>query len=214
MRFRNREEAGRALTSKLHRYAGRQDTLVLALPRGGVPVAFQVARALDVPLDVVLVRKLGVPGREELAMGAIAAGGTTVLNQEPIARFGVTRPELMEVVGREQQELERQERLYRAGPPPEVDGKTVILVDDGLATGSTMRVAARALRRAGADRIVVAVPVAAPEACDTLHTEADSIVCAHTPEGFVAVGEYYDDFSPTTDEEVRDLLSAARLCVA
>ena len=214
MRFRNREEAGRTLASKLHRYAGRDDTLVLALPRGGVPVAFQVARALDAPLDVVLVRKLGVPGHEEIAMGAIAAGGTTVLNQDAIVGFGVTRHKLMEVVARQQQELERQRRLYRAGPPPAVQDKTVIVVDDGLATGATMRVAVRVLRRAGAERIVVAVPVASPQACEGLRTEADAIVYAHMPEGFVAVGESYDDFSPTTDEEVRDLLSAARLCVA
>ena len=154
MRFRNREEAGRALASKLHRYAGRDDTLVLALPRGGVPVAFQVARTLDAPLDVVLVRKLGVPGHEEIAMGAIAAGGTTVLNQDAIVGFGVTRHKLMEVVARQQQELERQRRLYRAGPSPAVQDKTVIVVDDGLATGATMRVAVRVLRRAGggADR--------------------------------------------------------------
>ena len=213
MRFRNREQAGRALVDKLHRYAGQPEVLVLALPRGGVPVAFQVARALDAPLDVVLVRKLGVPNHEEIAMGAIAAGGTTVLNQQAIAGFDVTRHELMAVVAREQQELERQKRLYRAGPSPEVHGRTVIVVDDGLATGATMRVAARVLRRGAARRIVAAVPVGAPDACRDLHADVDDVVCAHTPDSFASVGEWYDDFAPTTDAEVRDLLSAARLCV-
>ena len=176
-------------------------------------MGFQVARALDAPLDVVFVRKLGVPGHEELAMGAIAAGGTIVLNQDPIKEAGVSRRELTEVVAREQQELERQQRLFRAGSPPAVDGRTVIVVDDGLATGATMRVAARELRRRGAERIVVAVPVGAPHSLRDLRGDVDEVVCAHTPDHFAGVGEWYDDFAPTTDGEVRDLLSAARLCV-
>lgn len=185
--------------------------LVLALPRGGVPVAFEVARWLDAPLDVFLVRKLGVPGHEELAMGAIATGGVRVVNEAIVRELGVGREAFEEVAARERVELERRERAYRGERnAPEVGGRTVILVDDGLATGSTMRAAAVALRRRGPGRLVVAAPVAAREACEELRAEADEVVCAETPEPFRGVGRWYEDFSQTTDEEVRELLSKAR----
>ena len=208
--FRDRADAGRRLAEKLNGYAGRPDVIVLALPRGGLPVAYEVARALRAPLDVFLVRKLGVPGQEELAMGAIATGGVQVVNQDVVRHFNIPRG-IMEVAAKkEQKELERREHAYRGGRPASaVDGRTVILVDDGLATGSTMRAAAEALRRLGPARVVVAVPVAAPQACDEFRAEVDEIVCAATPEPFGAVGLWYEDFSQTTDEEVRDLLKRA-----
>lgn len=210
-RFRDRRDAGRRLAALLSAYANRSDVLVLALPRGGVPVAFEVARALDAPLDVFLVRKLGVPGHEELAMGAIASGGVGVLNDELVRDLNLPAHVVAAVTAREQQELARRERLYRGDRPrPEVHGRTVILVDDGLATGATMSAAIKALRQQRPDRIVVAVPVAAPESCAALREEADDIVCAITPEPFYAVGLWYADFSQTTDEEVRDLLAQAR----
>ena len=210
MKFRDRRQAGRALAEKLQHYAGRDDVLVLALPRGGVPVGFEIARALGAPLDVFLVRKLGVPGHEEFAMGAIAAGGVTVLSEALILELGITQRAVSEAIAREQKELERRERLYRAGwPAPRVRSRTAILVDDGLATGATMRAAAAALRRLDAKRIVIAVPVAAPQVCDDFRGEVDEIVCAHTPERLHAVGEWYEDFSQTTDDEVRELLSAS-----
>jgi predicted phosphoribosyltransferase len=207
MRYRDRFEAGRALAEHLHRYANRPDVLVLALPRGGVPVGFEVARALNAPLDVFLVRKLGVPGHEELAMGAIATGGVRVLNDEVVQVLRIPEEVIDEVAAEEQRELERREREYRGDrPPPDVRGRVVILVDDGLATGSTMRAAVAALRQQGPARIVVAVPVGAAETCAELHEEADEAVCAQAPEPFYAVGLWYEDFTQTTDEEVHDLL--------
>ena len=209
--FRDRTEAGRLLAAKLGNYANRQDVIVLALPRGGVPVAYEVARALRVPLDVFVVRKLGLPWHEELAMGALASGGVRLLNEELIELYDVDRDEVDEVMRREQAELERRERQYRGARPfPDLTNKTVILVDDGLATGSTMRVAVEALRKEKPARIVVGVPVAAPETCDAFRDVADDIVCAVTPEPFYAVGLWYDDFSQTTDEEVHDLLVRSR----
>jgi predicted phosphoribosyltransferase len=207
-RFRNRSEAGRLLAAKLAAYAKRPDVIVLALPRGGVPVAYEVARALEVPLDVFLVRKLGVPGHEEYALGAIATGGVRVINQDVVRASGIPPATIEAIAAREQQELERRERLYRGDrPPPDMHGRTVILVDDGLATGATMYAAVQALRRQGAGRVVVAVPIAPPETCDQLREVVDDVVCAVTPEPFHAVGLWYEDFSQTTDDEVRDLLA-------
>jgi predicted phosphoribosyltransferase len=210
MRFRDRFEAGRVLAEHLHKYANRPDVLVLALPRGGVPVGFEVARALNAPLDVFLVRKLGVPGHEELAMGAIASGGVRVLNDEVVNVLRIPEEVIDEVAAEEQRELERREREYRGDrPPPDVRGRVVILVDDGLATGSTMRAAVAALRKQHPARIVVAVPVGAPDTCAEFQDEADEVVCARSPEPFFAVGLWYADFSQTTDEEVHDLLRRA-----
>jgi predicted phosphoribosyltransferase len=210
MLFRNRRDAGRYLASKLAVYADRPDVLVLALPRGGVPVAFEVAQALHVPLDVFLVRKLGVPGHEELAMGAIASWGARVLNDDVVRALRISGHVIEMVTARERQELNRRERKYRAGrPAPNVRGQTVILVDDGLATGSTMRAAIAALRQRKPSRIVVAVPVGAPETCAEFQQEADEAICAVTPEPFYAVGAWYQDFSQTTDDEVQILLDEA-----
>jgi predicted phosphoribosyltransferase len=210
MFFRDRYEAGRILAGKLQHYAGRPDVLVLALPRGGVPVAFEVAQALGAPLDVFLVRKLGVPGHEELAMGALASGGVRVLNEDVVRELDIPAETIEAVTAAEQQELLRREQLYRDGrPAPDVRGRTVILIDDGLATGSTMRAAVAALREQGPARIVVAVPVAAPSTCREFRDVADDIVCAITPEHFYAVGMWYQDFSQTTDDEVRELLARA-----
>jgi putative phosphoribosyl transferase len=210
MLLHDRSEAGRILADKLSSYANRPDVLVLALPRGGVPVAYEVAQALRAPLDVFLVRKLGLPGQEELAMGAIASGGTRVLNEEVVSKLNVPDEVIDTVAAEEQQELSRRERDYREGrPPPDVHGRTVILVDDGLATGSTMRAAVAALQQQRPARIVVAVPVGAAETCAELQHEADEVVCAQTPQPFYAVGAWYDIFSQTTDEEVRDLLARA-----
>jgi predicted phosphoribosyltransferase len=207
-RFRNRREAGRLLASQLAAYANRPDLIVLALPRGGVPVAYEVARALDAPLDVFLVRKLGVPGHEEFALGAIATGGVRVINQDVVRRLRIPPDTIQAIAVQEQRELARRERLYRGNrPAPEVRGRTVMLVDDGLATGATMLAAIKALRSQGAGRIVVAVPIASPETCDQLAKEVDDIVCAVTPEPFDAVGLWYEDFSQTTDDEVRELLA-------
>jgi putative phosphoribosyl transferase len=210
LRFANRREAGEKLATKLMTYVGRPDVLVLALPRGGVPVAYEVARALHAPLDVFIVRKLGLPGHEELAMGAIATGGVRVLNKEVMNYIDLPDEVIEAVATREQEELERRERLYRGGrPPPEVLGRTIILIDDGLATGSTMRAAATALRQMQPAKIIVAVPVAAPETCDEFRAEVDQVVCAVTPDPFMAVGVWYSDFSQTSDEEVRELLERA-----
>jgi putative phosphoribosyl transferase len=210
MRFRNRTEAGRLLAAELMKYANRPDVIVLALPRGGVPVASEVARALNAPLDVFLVRKLGLPEREELAMGAIASGGVRVLNEEVVRVLRVPEEVIEAVAEEEGQELRRRERLYRGDrPPPKVRGRTVILVDDGLATGSTMRAAVAALRKQQPARIVVAVPVGAADTCSEFQDEAEEVVCARTPEPFFAVGLWYADFSQTSDEEVHDLLRRA-----
>ena len=210
MLFRDRREAGKFLAEKLMAYADRPDVLVLALPRGGVPVAFEVARALHAPLDVFLVRKLGVPGHEELAMGAIASWGARILNDEVVRALRIPDDVIEKVAARERRELERRDREYRAGrPAPNVRGRTIILVDDGLATGSTMRAAIAALRQRGPARIVVAVPVGSPETCAEFQEEADEAICALTPEPFYAVGVWYQDFSQTTDEEVHYLLDEA-----
>jgi putative phosphoribosyl transferase len=210
MRFRDRRDAGRRLADKLAAYADRSDVLVLGLPRGGVPVAFEVARRLHAPLDVFLVRKLGLPGHEELAMGAIATGGVRVLNEDVVRTLGVPEDVIDAIASEEQQELARREHIYRDDhPAPAVQGRTVILIDDGLATGSTMRAAVAALRQQQPARVVVAVPVASPEICAEFKDEADEIVCAQTPQPFYAVGLWYDDFTQTTDEEVRDLLQRA-----
>jgi putative phosphoribosyl transferase len=207
-RFRNRSDAGRVLAAKLAAYAKRPDVIVLALPRGGVPVAFEVAQALETPLDVFLVRKLGVPGHEEYALGAIATGGVRVINQDVVRGLRIPPATIDAIAVREQQELERRERLYRGDRPgPDVRGRTVILVDDGLATGATMYAAVKALRQQGAGRVVVAVPIAPPETCEELRKAVDDIICAVTPEPFHAVGLWYEDFSQTTDDEVRDLLA-------
>jgi predicted phosphoribosyltransferase len=211
MTYRDRTEAGKYLATKLSRYANLDDVLVVALPRGGVPVAFEVAKALKAPLDIFLVRKLGVPGHEELAMGAIATGPVRVLNRDVVDYLGITSGVIEAEAAEELRELKRRKRAYRGDrPEPEVQGKTVILVDDGLATGSTMRAAAMALRRQRPNRIVVAVPVSARQTCDEYRMGVDEIVCARTPEPFFGVGQWYRDFSQTTDEEVRDLLEQAR----
>lgn len=206
--FRDRFDAGAQLARKLMHYSGRNDVIVLGLPRGGVPVAYEVARALNSPLDVFLVRKLGLPGHEELAMGAIASGGVRVLNEEVVSDFGVSPQVIERVAAREKAELERREVLYRQGrTAPDVSGRVAILVDDGLATGSTMRAAVAALKPQNTARIVVAVPVAAPSTCRAVGNEVDEIVCAEIPERFFAVGAWYDDFRQTTDEEIRRLLA-------
>ena len=211
MVFKDRFEAGRFLAEHLSDYRGRDDVVVLALPRGGVPVGYEVAKALQVPLDVFVVRKLGVPGHEELAMGALASGGIAVLNPDVMRVLNISRAEIAAAIAREQKELERREREYREGRPPlDVQGRTVILVDDGLATGSSMRVAAEALRKKSPAQIVVAVPVAAPATCSELQAEVDRVVCAVTPEPFWAVGQWYQNFEQTSDEEVRELLRRAR----
>jgi predicted phosphoribosyltransferase len=209
--FVDRTDGGRQLADALRRYAGRSDTMVLALPRGGVPVGYEVAHALDLPMDVFLVRKLGVPGQEELAMGAIAPGDVLVLNPDVVMALRIPAHAIDAAAARERPELERRQREYRdARPEPDLRGCTVILVDDGLATGSTMRAAVAAARRKGAARIVVAVPVASPEAAGEFRLEVDDFVCLMTPEWFAAVGEWYEDFSQTTDEEVRELLARAQ----
>jgi putative phosphoribosyl transferase len=208
--FRNRTEAGRVLAQELRAYANRDDVIVLALPRGGVPVAFEVAHALHAPLDVFVVRKLGVPGHEELAMGAIASGGVLVIEPSVVEDLSIPMEVVLDVAAREEQERLRREREYRGDRPgPEVRGRTVILVDDGLATGSTMRAAVAALRKLQPPKIVVAVPVAVRSTCEELAEEVNEVVCARTPEPFYGVGEWYADFSQTTDEEVRDLLARA-----
>lgn len=211
MIFRDRREAGKHLATKLLDYRDRPDVLVLALPRGGVPVAFEVAQALHAPLDIFLVRKLGVPGHEELAMGAIATGGVRVLNEDTVDYLGIPENVIDSIAAKELQELERRELAYRGDrPEPDVKGKTVILIDDGLATGSTIRAAAQALRQQEPARIIVAVPVSAPQTCDEYRIGVDEIICAVTPEPFFGVGQWYLDFSQTSDEEVRDLLARGR----
>lgn len=207
-RFRDRTHAGKCLAQRLMPYAYRSDVLVLALPRGGVPVGFEVAQALHVPLDVCLVRKLGVPRQRELAMGAIASGGIRVLNPDVVEWLKISEQDLEEVTAQEQQELERREQLYRGKRPlPDISRYTVIVVDDGLATGSTMRAAIAALKQQHARSIVVAVPVSPPSTCAKLHAEVEEVVCLDMPESLGAIGSWYDDFSQTTDDEVRTLLA-------
>jgi putative phosphoribosyl transferase len=198
------------LAASLEKHAQRRDVVVLALPRGGVPVAYEVARHLEAPLDVFLVRKLGVPWHEEYAMGAIASGGVIVLNEDVVRALGIPAEEVAEVARAEERELIRREGAYRdSRQPVDVSGKTVIIIDDGLATGSTMRAAIQALRKLNPARVVAAVPIAAADTCELMADEADEMVCAATPEPFVAVGLWYQDFTQTTDEEVRELLAAA-----
>jgi putative phosphoribosyl transferase len=210
-RFADRRDAGRRLAGELRRYAGRDQVVVLGLPRGGVPVAHEVARALRAPLDVFLVRKLGVPGHEELAMGAIASGGVMVLNHDVLAALEIDPHQLDAVAARELVRLERQERAFRGDRPPvEVRDRVAIAVDDGLATGATMRAAVSALRGRGAKKIVVAVPTAPRETCEMLRGEVDEVVAGMTPDHFTAVGLWYRDFAPVSDLQVRQLLEAAR----
>lgn len=208
--FANRVEAGQLLAERLSRYAGRPDVLVLALPRGGVPVASEVAQRLGAPLDVFVVRKLGVPGHEELAMGAIATGGVRVINQEVVEQLRI-RPEVIDrVAAQERAELERRELAYRGHrPPPQIVGRTVIVIDDGIATGSTMRAALAALRRQHPARLIVATPTVAAATLTEIESKADEVVAVIAPEDFYGVGQWYEDFSQTTDEEVRDLLNRA-----
>jgi putative phosphoribosyl transferase len=210
VRFRDRFDAGRRLARDLSAYAGRADVLVLALPRGGVPVGYEVARLLAAPLDVFVVRKLGVPGHEELAMGALAAGGRRVINHEVVEGLSLSLADIEAVTVAEQAVVDGRVRAYRGDRSPlAVEGRTVILVDDGLATGATMRAAVSALREQLPSRLVVAVPVASRHACKDMEGRADEVVCAATPEPFVAVGAWYDDFAQTSDDEVRDLLARA-----
>jgi predicted phosphoribosyltransferase len=209
-RLRDRREGGALLAERLRAYAHRPDVIVLALPRGGVPVAYEIAVALDVPLDVYAVRKLGVPGHEELAMGAIASDGTHLLNEDVVAGLQITREDILAVIERERRELERRVQLYRDHRPrPQLTGKTVILVDDGLATGASMAVAIAALRRTGPARIVAAVPIGSASMCRELRRQADEVICDQTPEPFYSVGAWYDNFEQTSDDEVRALLAAA-----
>jgi predicted phosphoribosyltransferase len=209
-RFADRHGAGRRLATALGRYAGRADVVVLGLPRGGVPVAYEVARALGAPLDVFLVRKLGVPGHEELAMGAIASGGVMVLNDDVVAATGIDSEEIATVAARELETLRHQETKYRGERPPvDLHDRAVIVVDDGLATGATMRAAVSALRGRGVRSIAVAVPTAPRETCEALRRLVDEVVCATTPDPFMAVGLWYRDFTPVSDDEVRALLTTA-----
>ncbi|MFN3325913.1 MAG: phosphoribosyltransferase [Bryobacteraceae bacterium] len=206
--FADRREAGRMLAEMLAHYRGRPDVTVLALPRGGVPVAYEVATYLDAPLDVFVVRKMGVPGHEELALGAIASGGVRVLNHDVLYMTGIDEQGIDAIAEREMQEIERRERVYRNGrPPAPIEGRSVLLIDDGLATGATMLAAARAVRKLRPAWVAVAVPVAPPETCESFREEVDEVICAETPEPFYAVGLWYRDFLPTSDEEVRDLLT-------
>jgi putative phosphoribosyl transferase len=210
MQFRDRTEAGDKLAGRLARYANRPEVLVLALPRGGVPVGFRVARALHATLDVFLVRKLGVPGWEELAVGAIASGGIRILNPDVIRDLGIDDAQIEMVAAREQQELVRRERLFRGNrPPAPVQGRIVIVIDDGIATGATVRAAIQALRRQQPARIVVAVPVAPRVTCDELRSEVDELVCLQTPEFLFGISAWYEDFAQTSDDEVRELLERA-----
>jgi putative phosphoribosyl transferase len=207
-RFRNRTEAGQLLASKLGQYANRSDVLVLGLPRGGVPVAFEVAKALNAPLDICLVRKLGAPGYQETAMGAIASDGVQVLNDDVLTWLRISEPTIEEVAMKELQELKRRDRVYRGNrPSPQISNRVVILVDDGLATGSTMRAAIASIKPQQPQRLVVAIPVAPPATCQELRTEVDEVVCLMTPKLFYAIGHWYENFTQTTDAEVCELLA-------
>jgi putative phosphoribosyl transferase len=208
-RFRNRTEAGKLLASKLTQYANHPDVLVLGLPRGGVPIAFEVAKALNAPLDIWLVRKLGVPGQKELAMGAIATGGIQVLNEDLLDWLRIPGQTITRVAEQEFQELQRRDRLYRGDRPlPNIRDRIVILIDDGLATGSTMRAVIVALKHQQPQRIIIAVPVAPLDTCDRLRSEVDELVCLMTPKHFAGIGQWYEDFTQTTDEQVCELLNA------
>jgi len=212
MVFENRADAGRKLASQLGAYANRKDVIVFGIPRGGVPVAFEVAVSLNVSLDVFVSRKLGVPGQEELAFGAIATGGTRVLDAEIVEAAGISDVEIERITASVKKELERRERVYRGDRPPlKVEGSTVILVDDGIATGSSMLAAVSALHQMKPARLVVAVPVAPVSTCNRLRREVDQLLCVYMPETFFAIGQFYDDFSQVTDEEVTDLLLRAEL---
>jgi putative phosphoribosyl transferase len=209
--FRDRFDAGRQLAAALQHYATCPNLLILALPRGGVPVGYEIARSLNAPLDLMLVRKLGVPGHEELAMGAIAAGGIRIVSDDIVAAFAIPDRVIATVAANEEEELDRRGRTYRdQQPPPLIRGRTIILVDDGLATGSTMRAAAAALRSQRPERLVGAVPVAPPASCAELSREMDEVYCLLTPDPFFSVGSWYQDFSQIDDEEVRSLLEASR----
>jgi predicted phosphoribosyltransferase len=210
IRFRDREQAGQLLAGKLEHYAGQAGIVVLGLPRGGVPVASQVARRLGAPLDVFLVRKLGVPGHEELAMGAIASGDICILNEHVIAGANVSPEEIKDAILREERELKRRESAYRVDSPMELRDRIIILIDDGLATGASMRAAVAACRQRHPARVIVAVPVAAWETCEELRSQVDELVCLQTPANFEGVGQWYEDFSQTTDDEVRALLNEAK----
>lgn len=208
--FRDRQDAGRVLAGFLQQFANRDDVVVLALPRGGVPIGFEVARALHAPLDVFIVRKLGMPGHEELGLGAIASGGTRVINEPLVREMGISSAILDAVARTELLELQRREQLFRQGRPAlDVNGRTVILVDDGLATGATMMAAVRAVRQLNPSRVIVAVPVGSEAACEAFRPEADDVICGFVPRPFYAVGEWYEDFTQTTDDEVRALLDRA-----
>lgn len=209
--YKDRVDAGKKLAKELSKYANRSDVLILALPRGGVPVAFEVAKELNVKMDVFIVRKLGVPGNEELAMGAISSDNIRVLNEDVVRSFQISERVINMVAENELRELERRERAYRGDrTKPEISGSTVILIDDGLATGATMRAAAAALKIKNPAKIVVAVPTGAPDTCELFRREVDEVICVATPEPFYGVGAWYGNFSQTTDEEVCDLLNKAR----
>jgi putative phosphoribosyl transferase len=209
--FRDRREAGRKLAGKLQSYRDRADVLVLALPRGGVPVGFELAQELNLPLDVFVVRKLGVPWQPELAMGAVASGGIRFLNRDVVRALGVSDQEISETTAREEANVRQRDLLFRNNrPAPKIAGQTVLVVDDGLATGSSMRAAVAALRQRSPERIIVAVPVGSASTCQEFETVADEVLCLVTPEPFWAVGQWYDDFSPTTDQEVQELLQEAK----
>jgi predicted phosphoribosyltransferase len=209
MLFENRSEAGRLLASRLQTFQNQPDTVVLALPRGGVPVAHEVARALNLPLDVFLVRKLGVPGHEELAMGAIASGGVRILNEDVIRQLNIPRRLIKAVTQEQQRELDRREKLYRGSRPAlDLRGKTVIIIDDGLATGATMKASIASIRQQNPAKVIVAAPVAARETYESLRMEADELICAATADPFGAVGAWYQEFDETTDDEVRELISS------
>jgi putative phosphoribosyl transferase len=208
--FRDRQEAGCLLAEALAVYATRSDVIVLALPRGGVPVGFEVAKTLHAPLDVVIVRKLGVPGQEELAMGAIAGGGMQVINNCVVRSLGISQEQIASEAAKERAELERRERLYRGGrPAQDIRGRTVILADDGIATGTTMKVAIAAIKRQQPSKIVVAIPVAPLSTCEQMEREVDEVMCLFSPEDFVAIGVWYSDFTQVPDQEVCDLLERA-----